>query len=140
MAKPKETIANERGEITLPLDGQNYCLRPSYVAIKKAQADTGQSLAELTAAANGQRLSIEDMAIITQEMMKAWGMANPDDPLSGSHTGASRARLEELIYEAGALKIQPRLAVVLIAALTGQVNASGEMKAVAKTKAPATAE
>jgi hypothetical protein len=138
--KAEPSIANERGEIFLPLDGQRYWLRPSHAAIEAAEKDTGKSLAELTNLAHRQSLSIAEQAVVAQEMMKAWGRANPEDEMASSHSGANRKRVAELIYEAGAISIQPRLAVLLTLALTGGVDASGEMKAVAKKTGDATAE
>ena len=124
----KKSEANHRGEVTLPLDGQEYQLRPSREAIMNIERSLGRSLFELTDAARSHSLSIEEMAAITAEMMRAYARSHPDDPLLSSYQGAKPERLAELIFEAGPMMIQPRITVVLLSALTGGVDASGEAK------------
>jgi hypothetical protein len=133
---------DDRGEVTLRLDGQEYHLRPSWQAIRTCEKETGRSLFELTNIARANGLSLTEMAVITAEMMHAYGRSHPDDPLVTDHLGAKPDRLEELIFEAGALSIQPRLTILLLAALTGGVDAQGDWKAVTgkKAEAPVTAD
>jgi hypothetical protein len=132
--------ADERGEITLPMGGEEFCLRPSMEAIKAIQRETGKSLYSLSVAAQAIDLSLDQCEIIATEMMKAWGKSNEDDPRAVQHRGANRETVGQMIFEAGDAKIQPRLAVALIAALTGGVTASGELKAPEPKKATRSAK
>lgn len=119
---------NERGEVTLPLEGQEYHLRPSRQAISAIEAATGRSLFELADAARQQGLTLRESGIVAAEMMRAYGRTHPDDPNALGHQGAKAEVLEDMIHEAGIVRIQPRLAVVLFAALTGGVDKLGETK------------
>jgi len=122
-----------RGQITLPVDGTEYVLRPSYEAIMAIERITRRSLYELAGEATQGRMSCEVMAIVCAEMMRAFGKANPEDPLASSYRGAKPEALGPMIYEAGGPKVCARLAVVLIGALTGGYDSSGEAKAVTGT-------
>lgn len=124
---------DDRGEITLPLDGHEYHLRPSFEAIKACEKKLNMSHAMLAGRAQTNMLSISDQAIIAAEFMHAYARTHKDDPLHTDHAGAQPARLEELIFEAGGMRVQPRLAVLLIGALAGGVDKSGEWKAEALT-------
>lgn len=128
MADEQAAAANERGEVTVLLDGVEWHLRPSFTAISTIEQTLGRSLFELAEDARRQRLSISDMATITAACMNAYGAANPNDALVTSYTGAKAERIGEMIYEAGALSVWPRIMVVLLQAVTGGVDASGEVK------------
>jgi hypothetical protein len=119
-----------RGQVTLPLEGQDYVLRPSYEAISAIEKALGKSHEELAHAAVRYQLSYSDLAIICTEMMRAYGKAKPDDPLVTTYRGVKPERLEVLIYETGKAKVTTRIAVVLAGALSGGYTASGEVKAV----------
>lgn len=131
MAKKKEETADVdvRGQITIPLEGQEYTLRPSYEAIKRIEELTGKDHAQLAHEAVQQRLSYTDMGIICAELMRAHGKACPDDPLRSSHVGAKPETVEKLIYETGKTRIAVRLAVVLVASLSGGYTREGELTA-----------
>lgn len=116
-----------RGHISIPLDGAEYILRPSFEAIKRIEEVTRKNHEELANLAVQQRLSYSDLALICVEMMKAHAKANPDDPLKSSYLGAKPEKLERLIFEAGKPKIGVRVAVVLTAALSGGYTAEGEV-------------
>jgi hypothetical protein len=118
-----------RGEISIPLEGREYGLRPSFDAIKRIERLTGKNHEHLAQQAIQQNLTYEDMGIICAEMMREYGKANPDDPLKSSYLGAKAEKLEKMIFEEGKPKIGVRLAVVLTAALSGGYTASGEAKA-----------
>ncbi|HYD37906.1 MAG TPA: hypothetical protein VEA60_09855, partial [Allosphingosinicella sp.] len=117
--------------------GQEYHLRPSHEAIEAIEAATGRSAYELAGAARAMALPLRHCAIVAAEMMKAYARTHPDDPLHTDHAGANPRRVAEMIHEAGSMKIQPRLAVVLIAAVTGGVDAAGEMKPATASPPPA---
>lgn len=136
MAKAKnETIeVDTRGQVTAPLGGVEYVLRPSYEAIMAAERETGLSLFDLAGQASNGRMSLEHMGIVTAAMMRAYGKANPEDPLKTSYIGAKAEKVAELIYEAGGPRIMGRLTVLLVGALTGGYTASGEAKAATGTK------
>ncbi len=127
MRKVKPAEADDRGEVTITLEGVEYHLRPSHQAIKAIEAEL-RPLVELANAARSSSLTIEEAGFITAEMMKAYGRSHPDDPNVSSYTGANATRLEELIFEEGLAKVQIRLAVLLLAAMTGGVTALGELK------------
>lgn len=129
-----------RGQITIPLDGQEYVLRPSHEAICEIERLTGKNHEHLAQDAIQQNLTYREMGIVCCEMMKAHGKANPNDPLRSSYAGAKPEKLEKLIFEAGKPKIGVRLAVVLTAALSGGYTASGEARAVEETEATPAAE
>lgn len=135
MAKPAK--ANVRGEVTLSLDGHDYHLRPSYEAIAAIETQTGRTLFELADAARHQGLTLRECGIIGTEMMRAYARthATEADPLTG-YAGARPERVSELVFEAGAALIQPRLALVLLAAVTGGVDAQGEAKPARGSRPP----
>ena len=116
-----------RGHISIPLEGAEYVLRPSFEAIKRIEELTRKNHEELANLAVQQRLSYSELAVICVEMMKAHAKACPDDPLKSSYLGAKPEKLERMIYEAGKPKIGVRVAVVLTAALSGGYTASGEV-------------
>ena len=131
--KPDEAEIDTRGHITLPVDGTEYVLRPSFEAIVSIERQLGRSLFDLAGDSTQGRLSFEDMGVIASEMMRAYGKSNPEDPLASSYRGAKAERLSELIYEAGGPRICARITVLLMGALTGGYTASGEVKPVATT-------
>lgn len=118
-----------RGHISVPLDGEQFVLRPSFEAIKAIEEITGKDHSQLAHEAVQQRLSYTDMGIICAEMMKAHGKANPDDPMKSSYIGAKPEKIEKLIYETGKTKVAVRLAVVLVASLSGGYTREGELTA-----------
>lgn len=124
----EEIKLDPRGQITAPLGGSEYVLRPSFEAILEAERETGLSLFDLAGLASNGRMSLEQMGIVTAAMMRAHGKANPDDPLKNHYIGAKPERLASLIYEASAPKVMGRLTVLLVGALTGGYTASGEVK------------
>jgi hypothetical protein len=139
-AAADEGEANVRGEVTVELDGQQYHLRPSRLAIENIEAKTGRSLTELVALSNLERLqlTLRECAISVAEMMNAYGRSHEGCPGHSDYAGAKPDRCADLIYEAGIPKVQARLWVVFVAALTGGVDASGEARP-AKEKLPPSA-
>ncbi len=125
-----------RGQMTVPLDGQEYVLRPSLEAILAIERQTRpRTLYDLATEASQIRLPIEDLATIVAHFMRAHGKASPDDPLATDYQGAKPERLRDLIYEAGIPSITQRVYVVLLGAISGGYDASGEVKAPTITKA-----
>jgi len=122
-----EIEVDVRGQVTAPLDGVDYVLRPSEEAILAAERQCGCSLHVLTEKATYSRLTLDEMAIIVTEMMRAHGKA--DSSAGPSYSGAKVERVRTMIYEAGAPRITARLVVLLRGALTGGFTASGEWKA-----------
>lgn len=126
-----------RGEIDLELEGQSYVLRPSYQAIIAMEKKTGRSLIELASLAEQSMLDQGTQAIVTTELIRAWGRSiQIDEYASGAEkavaTAAKAANVEtigELLFSVGVLSVQPRIAIVLGLALTGGCLPSGEMKA-----------
>jgi hypothetical protein len=133
MARKKAEAADTpsvdtHGQITLPLGGYDYVLRPSIEAIEAIERQL-RPLAQLEADAAGFSLPIRDMAVIAAEMMRAHAVAKPNDPKVASYKGADPDKLVKLIYEEGAPKVCVRLYVVLSGALSGGYTATGEAKA-----------
>jgi hypothetical protein len=125
---------NARGEVVLalnPLEGIVYQLRPSREAISAIERKVGP-LAELVVRGLSLSLTVEEMGEIAAEMMRAYGQAHPTDEHVTTYRNANPSRLADLIYEADAMKMCGRIAVVLKAAWTGGVTAAGEVKAAAQ--------
>lgn len=132
MAKRKAEppkVVDDRGQMLVPLGGYDYVLRPSEEAIANIERQLGRSLYQLATAAPAGGLSLDDMAVIIAEMMRAYGKANPDDPAVASYCGAKTESLRGMIYEAGAPSIVARLSIVLVGAMAGGYTASGEARA-----------
>ena len=126
--KPGDTApaVDFRGRITIPLDGADYLLRPSYDAVIAIEQELGRSTLQLAQQAVSGTLTTTDMAVICCELMKAQGKA---DPTAGpSYLGAKVERIGQLIMEASAPKIMARLAVLLMGVVTGGYTAQGELK------------
>lgn len=126
--RKKAAAANARGEVTIVLEGQEYHLRPSYEAIVAIEEMTGKTTFELANAARNQALTLAECGIVTARMMQAFGESHPGDPLISTYKNSKPENLARLIMVEGVMKVQPRLAVLLIAAVTGGVDASGEWK------------
>lgn len=129
--KPKpdgEPVVDARGQIALPVAGQNYILRPSMEAIEAIERELRPTYQLATDASRG-ALMLSEMAIICAEFMRAYGKANPDDPLATDYKGAQAENLAPLIYEAGIPIVCARLMVILVGALNGGYTAAGEAKA-----------
>jgi hypothetical protein len=121
-----EPQVDTRGQITVPLGDADYLLRPSREALSAIEKKLGRSLLVIAGQAVNGSLSVEDMAIICVEMMKAQGKA---DPKSGpSYSGAKVEKIADLIFEQGTPSITARLVVLLMGAVTGGYTASGEVK------------
>lgn len=141
MANPKPDAAetplvDTRGQITVTLAAAEYVLRPTFEAIQAAERLIAP-LTELTHLAAAQRLTIDQMATLCAEFMKAHGKTlAADDPTRADHIAAKPERLAKLIYNAGSPKVNGRLTVLLLGALSGGYDAEGESTApAAKTKA-----
>jgi len=117
---------NVFGEIKVPLDAE-YGLRPDFEAIEAIEREV-RPIEQLLADANAGTLSIGEMAAITRHLMRGYGRAHPDDERILAYREANVKRLAELIYEAGAPRVRARLLVVLMGAVTGGYDASGEAK------------
>lgn len=129
--------ANElRGEVDIVLDGQRFVLRPSYTAIVASEKKTGKPLLELAALAEQGMLPQEMQAIVVTELVRAWGReivldeyaTAEDKACATAAKGANSESIGELLYSVGAMAVQPRVAIVLGAALTGGCLPSGELK------------
>jgi len=136
--------ANElRGEVDIVLDGQRFVLRPSYTAIVALEKKAAKPLLELAALAEQGLLTQEAQAIVTTELVRAWGRGLVVDEYSTAEEraiattakGVNAEAMGELLYSVGSMAVQPRLAMVLGMALTGGCLPSGEAKPT-ETKTP----
>ena len=107
-----------RGEVSISLEGVEYVLRPTFEAITAIEDQTGQPLVDLAQAADQHALPVKQAAIVVTECIKAWGRETAQPQL----TKFNAQRIGELIFAEGLLKAQPRVALVLWAALTGGHN------------------
>jgi hypothetical protein len=123
---------DDQGQITVPLDGQDYVLRPSFNAIRAIERygrPSGRALAQFADEASRYALSIDDMGFIVSEFMRAHGVACPEDPLATDYKNAKPDRCAELIYETGVPRIAIRLYAILAGAIAGGYTPSGERRA-----------
>lgn len=122
---------NTRGEVTIDLDAR-YVMRPSYEAIEAIENQTGRGVVALVNLAAQNEMRMSEAAIIVTECIKAWGKqqiaAGDVSAEAKSAAGASVKKVAELIYEAGLFAATQRAGLVLMAAATGGVTASGEWK------------
>jgi hypothetical protein len=124
-----------RGQITVPLEGQDFVLRPSFEAIVEIEKALGKSHEQLAHEAVRFQLTYLELGVICVHMMQAHAKACPDDPLVTSYRGAKPERLQSMIYEAGKAKVTTRVAVLLAGALSGGYTAKGEVKAATENEA-----
>jgi len=129
--------ANElRGEVDIVLDGQRFILRPSYTAILAMERKAAKPLLELAALAEQSMLTQEAQAIVVTELVRAWGRSlvlneyssAEERSIATTAKGANAESMGELLFGVGTMAVQPRIAVVLGAALTGGCLPSGELK------------
>jgi hypothetical protein len=125
------TAIETRGEISIKL-GRSYVLRPSWEAVERIEAQTGKSLLELCDAASGCRLRHQHAAIIITECVKAQGRAL-EDPMMSAVTAE---RIAELVHDRGLLNVLQPLAKLLLLAVTGGYDSSGNPKAAVTTNDP----
>ena len=123
-ARSKASEVDPRGESTLTLDGMPYRLRPSREAIAIIEDETGYALLELVRLGNTGGIPIDSLGVIAAEFIKAG--AEPTDEAT-KHVGAKQ--IADLIYEAGVMKVQAALTMVLLGAATGGRTVLGEAKA-----------
>lgn len=117
--------ANEkRGEVDLVLDSATFILRPSHEAILAIEGKTGRSAIALANAATDGEMTNKDAAIITTELIQAWGRA-VDDPVAKN---VDIERIGQLLHEYGIMRVILRLALVLTMAVTGGCKADGTPK------------
>ena len=115
----------EDGAIDLCLDGvTRFVLRPSHEAILAIEKKTGKAAIALMAAATDGEMSTTEAAIITTELVQAWGRAVDDNVAKNVDVG----RIGELIHEFGLMKVMMRLAMALGLAVTGGCKADGTTK------------
>lgn len=127
------TANPERGEISVELEGVPHVLQPSYQAQVAIEQQTGLSLEQLSDGAGRSALSIEHMAIIVTECVRAHGRAIGD----AAKAAYQPQRVGECIVETGKLLIAKRLELLLYLAVTGGYRATGELRAPTTTAAPA---
>lgn len=116
-----------RGQMALPLGGEEYLLRPSHTAIIAIEKRLGRTCFVLSGQAMRGELNTEELAVIATELMLAEGRhLGKDAP--AVYKGAKVERISELIYEEGAPRILARIAIVLLGAATGGYTAKGEAR------------
>jgi hypothetical protein len=128
--KAEEPQVDERGQLLVKLDGQQYVLRPSLEAILAVERHCHpRRLYDLAQEASRAALPLEDMGYMVAQFMQAHGKAYPQDPHAHDYQGAKPERCTELIYEAGAPSVCARLYILLLGAISGGYDAKGEVRA-----------
>lgn len=130
--------AEERGELSLALDGQTMVLRPTFEAIQSIEATLGRGLVDLSRDALAGRLSLADTAQVAAECIRAFGRDTDDKNLAG----ANAPKIARLIYdsEGGLYGAQKTVSALLSLAVTGGYNSAGELKPSAMTTTTDTAK
>ncbi len=105
----------ERGEVDILLDGKAYPMRPTFQAVQAVERETGHSLVALVRKAAAKDLSIETMAVIVTETVRAAGQDRGDPMLRN----VSTERIAQLLYEGGVMNAQPAVFEILLNALNG---------------------
>lgn len=121
-----------RGEVELDLAGTTFVLRPSYEAVVACEVQTGLSLTDLALAADSGALKLDAAATVTTELIRAWGK----ETKTNSVAGVQRDKVGKLIYAMGVMLVLPRLAIVLLNAASGGVEASGKLKPIPEIMTP----
>ena len=130
MAEAENTArpaSEERGEVSLVLDGATMALRPSYEAIVAFEASTDKGLLELARAALEGKMRLADLSQVVTECIRAWGRATQQPSIAASNA----VRIGQLIAEAegGMARVLGIVSGMLSMAVTGNFTASGEVKA-----------
>lgn len=118
-----------RGEVDIDLAGITFTLRPSYEAIVACEGQLGLALTEMALAADRGALSIGDTAAIVTELVRAWGKETG----SNAARGVNVKKVGQLIFEMGVMTALPRVAIVLLKAASGGVDASGKDRPIPTT-------
>ena len=106
----------ERGEVPILLGSKTNPMRPSYAAIKSIEQVLGPVVSLATKLAHPlERLSIDALAVIVTEAIKAAGKDRDDKMLQAM----SRDRIAELIYESGVLSVMEPVELLLVNMITG---------------------
>ena len=122
----EESVVNSHGEVFIDLDAR-YGLRPDFEAIEQLEREL-KPLRALYSDAQAMEMSLADTGRAVAALMRGYGRAHPDDEAIEAYRLAKPDRLARLIYESGVPKVQLRLAVLFMGALTGGYDASGEAK------------
>lgn len=123
---PPEPVLNESGEMLLWFEGSSYVIRPSRKAIVAVERQL-RPLTQLAFEAERQALSVDDMAVIVAEFMRAYAEANPNE--RGVIASPDLDRLRDLIVDTGIIRVCARLMYVLDGAVMGGYTPTGEPKA-----------
>lgn len=121
----------ERGELSLHLDGTNMVLRPSWEAIDAFEKATGRGLIDLARDAIAGKLRVGEIAQIACECVRAFGRDTGDDGMA--RAGTDRIATLILNSDAGVHGANGTIAGMLAMATTGGYTALGEVKPTTKT-------
>lgn len=123
--------ANEdRGELSLILDGTNMVLRPTYEALNEIEQTLDRGLVDLARDAIDGKLKLSETAQIATACIRAWGRETGDKGAAG----ATATRIARLIVdsEAGLHSALRTISAMLSLAVTGGYDSAGEMRPSAK--------
>lgn len=131
---PEAVEPDLMGHVPVSLEGVEYVMRPSWEAIMSIEKQTGKTLLELSA--NGSTcLSLSDLSVCVCEMMHAQGkVCASDDPLATTYRHCTTANIAKLIMKESIYNVNFRVSIVLMGAITGAYDETGEPQAMRKMK------
>lgn len=119
--------ANEdRGELSLILDGGPMIMRPTYEALTEIEQTLDRGLVELARDALAGKLKLAETAQIATACIRAWGR----DTGEKGAAGANATRIARLIMDGdgGLHTAQRTISALLSLAVTGGYTSTGELK------------
>jgi hypothetical protein len=121
------TANAHRGEIKITLEGAAYVLRPDFEAAAAIDTQLGSIIDVTRRALAENSLSFREIAVIVCEGMRAQGRATGDQSL----IGAKLPRVQQMVFEAGMVSLQPAVLEFLANAITGGATPAGNAEATA---------
>jgi hypothetical protein len=120
-------VANEdRGELSLILDGKSMVLRPTFEALNEIEQTLDRGLVDLARDALAAKLKLGETAQIVTACVRAWGKETDNKGAAG----ANASRIARLIVDSdgGLHNALKTVGALLSLAVTGGYNSSGELK------------
>lgn len=120
-------FANEdRGELSLILDGASMVLRPTFEALNEIEQTLDRGLVDLARDALAAKLKLGETAQIVTACVRAWGKETENRGAAG----ANAARVARLIVDSdgGLHNALKTVGALLSLAVTGGYTSAGELK------------
>ena len=84
-ASTARPASEQRGEMSLILDGMEMVMRPTFEAIEAFELKTGKGLLQLARESLAASLTVGECAQIATECIRAWGREVDDENASGAN-------------------------------------------------------